>query len=297
MNPSPFIYRPATTAEEAVALLAEHGDDAKVLAGGQSLVPMMNLRLAQPAVLVDVNGLPDPGIRAGDGWLAVPAGARHRTLAADPAVTRHAPMLAEAAAQIGNVRVRNRGTIGGSVAHADPAAELPCALIALDAQIVVTGPGGHTRTVPAGQFFVSFLATILEPAELVTEVRVPVAGPRTGQAFGEFTRRAGDFATVEVAAVVELDTDGQRCTGATVALGGVADRPLRLDGEATAALTGRRPDDPAALDEVAEHARTAADPHDDVHATAAYRRHLIGVLTRRVLAAAGARVRRGGDAA
>jgi CO/xanthine dehydrogenase FAD-binding subunit len=290
MYPAEFHYLSPRSAGEVISLLERHGDDAKVLAGGQSLVPMMNLRLAQPEFVIDINGLPKGEVRTDNGSLIVPAGARHRQLAEDPDVGRHAPLVQEAAGYIGNVRVRNRGTLGGSVAHADPSAELPCVLTALDAEVVATGSAG-TRRIPARDFFVTHYTTALEPAELVTEVRIPRQDARTGSAFVEFTRRASDFAVVEVAAVVTLDRRG-RCRRAALALGGVADRPVSAGDAVTEVLEGERPA-PAAFAEAAGRVRGLTEPSDGVHGSAAFRLQLIETLTRRALATAADRARGG----
>lgn len=288
MYAAEFEYASPPSLEGVISLLDRHGDDAKLLAGGQSLVPMMNLRLLQPGLLIDVNRVPVPAVHAQDGALVVPAGTRHAQLLRDPLVARHAPVLAEAARHIGNVRVRSRGTIGGSVAHGDPTAELPCVLTALDAIVVARGRDG-VRAVPARDLFLTYLTTSLEPTEVVTEVRVPVLQPGTGQAFVEYARRANDFAVVEAAAVVQLDA-GLRCTRVALVLGGVHDTPLDVSAAAAAVLRGEVPS-PEGTAEVGRRARAAADPHDDVHGTAAYRLHLIETLGRRALDLAVVRAR------
>ncbi|MGH3664720.1 MAG: FAD binding domain-containing protein [Egibacteraceae bacterium] len=290
MYAAEFEYLSPTSRETVVSLLDRHGDDAKVLAGGQSLIPMMNLRLVQPRLVIDINRLPLDDIRVENGSLVIPSGIRHRQLARDPLVARHAPLVVEAARFIGNVRVRSLGTIGGSVAHADPAAELPCVVTALDARIGVVGKDGP-RTIPADEFFLTYLTTALGPTELVTEIRIPALRPRTGQAFVEFTRRASDFAIVEAAAVVELDRR-ERCRRVSLVFGGIQDSPLQSGGEASAVLVGEQPSR-AALSEVARRVRAQAQPHDDVHGTAAYRLQLVSTLTPRVLQTAVERARGG----
>lgn len=290
MYAAEFEYLSPPSVERVIALLDRHGDDAKVLAGGQSLVPMMTLRLLQPRFLIDLKGLLDGAIHRDDGWLTIPGGVRHRTLAQDSQVAAHAPAVSAAARHIGNVRVRTLGTIGGSVAHADPAAELPCVLTALGAEIGVLGKNGR-RVIPASDFFVTYLTTALEPTELVVDVRIPSLQPGTGQAFAEMTRRATDFAVVEAAAVVQLDAAG-RCRRVSLVYGGIGDKPLEMSQEAAAVLLDERPS-AQAFGEVAQRARRLAQPHSDVHGTAAYRSQLIETLGRRVLHRAAEQARGG----
>ena len=283
MKPAPFRYARAGSLAEATALLAEAPGDAKVLAGGQSLVPMLNMRLVRPAVLVDINGLRElTGITpTPEGGLRLGALTRHAELAAAPAVIERAPLLAEAARHVGHAAIRNQGTLGGSLAHADPAAELPAALLALGARVRVTGPRG-TREIAAGAFFRGLLSTALEADEILIAIEVPAQPP--GWGFAEVARRPGDFALAGVAAV--LGEGGVRLVGF-----GVGDRPLRLS-SAERLLAG------ATLDaETAARAGTAAgpdcDPPSDVHGSAEYRRHLATVLTERALLQALARLRPG----
>ncbi len=255
MKPAPFEYvRPATVAE-AVEVLAAHPGEAKALAGGQSLVPLMNLRLARPAVLVDLDRVAGlEGVELRDGHLCLGAMVRHERLVSDPAIGRLAPLLAEAAAWIGHTAIRHRGTLGGSLAHADPAAELPAVAVALGAELIATGPGGR-RSIPAGQFFLGPLTTALDDGELLTEVRIPLppAGRRVG--FAEFARRHGDFALVLAAAVV--DPPGLR-----IVLGGVGPVPVAVS-------------DLGQLD--------GLDPPGDLHASSRFRRALVQVLVERAL--------------
>jgi aerobic carbon-monoxide dehydrogenase medium subunit len=285
VKPVDFAYVQPRTVEEAVACLG--AEDAKALAGGQSLVPMLNMRLARPATLVDLNALPGlAGIeRESDGSLALGALVRHTDLARTPLAGAHA-LLAEAARHIGHRAIRNRGTLGGSLAHADPAAELPAAVVALDARLVVAGPRG-TREVAAGEFFVGMLATALEPQEILTTVRIPAA-PGATWGFAELARRTGDYALAGVAAV--LRAPGGRCETARLVAFGAADRPLRL-AAAEARLTGTRVDAAGARAAGAAAAAACAPP-DDVHATAEYRRHLVAVLTEQVVLEALARQER-----
>jgi carbon-monoxide dehydrogenase medium subunit len=268
VKPAPFRYvRPGTVAE-AVAALAAAGGEARPLAGGQSLVPLMNLRLARPTVVVDLNRVGElERLAVEDGWLVIGAMVRHRRLATDPLVARHAPLLAEAARWIGHGAIRARGTIGGSLAHADPAAELPCAAIALDAELSVDGPGGG-RTVAAAGLVDGAFSTRLGGGELITAVRVPLAAGARRWGFAELARRHGDFALVLAAA-----TTGDGVAGVT--LGGVAGAPLRVEVEGGL--------DEAGIPAVAARCRDACHPGDDVHATAAWRRAMVEVLVTRVL--------------
>src|SRR5579884_2052177 len=264
----PFDYEAPRTLQEAVELLGAWGEEAKPLAGGQSLVPLLTLRLVRPRVVVDLAGLDElKGVVREDGMVRIGALVRHRSLERGEGPLRLCPVLQEA------------GTLGGSLAHADPAAELPAAVRALDGEIVVRGREGE-RTVPASAFFTGVLATALRPGELVTAVRVPVLGERTGWAVEEFSRRAGDFAIVASVALVQLDPLG-RIAGARVALAGVGPTPQRVE-SVEAALRGER----AAVETVREVVAACPleiDPESDIHASAAYRRHLARVLTVRAL--------------
>jgi carbon-monoxide dehydrogenase medium subunit len=291
MKPAPFRYARPSTLADAIALLAEAPGERKLLAGGQSLVPMLNMRLVRPAVLVDVNRLPEltgfAPTRAGG--LRIGALTRHAELAASPAVIERAPLLAEAARHVGHAAIRNQGTLGGSVAHADPAAELPAALVALDARMRMTGPRG-AREVAADAFFRGLLSTALEADEILTAVEIPAPVP--GWGFVEIARRPGDFALAGVAAMLRVAPGSPaRVETARLVGFGVGDRPLRLPG-AERLLTG------VALDaESAARAGAAAapdcDPPSDVHGSADYRRHLATVLTERALLQAGARLASG----
>ncbi|CAM04140.1 carbon-monoxide dehydrogenase medium subunit [Saccharopolyspora erythraea NRRL 2338] len=288
----PFEYTAVSTYDDAVRALVEHGEDAKVLAGGQSLGPMLALRLARPAVVIDINDIDQGQPEVAGEVLRIPALTRHRTVVDSPLVRQHAPMLSECTSRVGNVRVRNRGTIGGSLAHADPTAEIPCAALALGADIVVRGPDGD-RAVPARDFFVTYLTTALEPSEVVREVRLPALRPQQGWSFHELVRRASDFAVVAVAVVVELESDAATVRSAEVALAGVADRPVPAGREAVAPLIGSS----GAPAEVAAAAAAIAgntSPDGDVHASGAYRRRLVDVLTRRALTEALGRARTSG---
>ena len=288
MKPASFRYARASTLAEAIALLAAAPGESKVLAGGQSLVPMLNMRLVRPAVLVDVNRLgeltgitPTPA-----GRLRIGALTRHAELVAAPVVIERAPLLAEAARHVGHAAIRNQGTLGGSLAHADPAAELPAALVALDARVLVTGPRG-VREIPADALFRGLLTTALEADEILTAIEI--SAPPPGWGFAEIARRPGDFALAGVAATLRLAPGSPARIDAARLVGfGVGDRPLRLS-SAERLLAG------GALDAVtAARAGAAAgpdcDPPSDVHGSAEYRRHLATVLTERALLQAGARL-------
>ena len=294
MKPAPFRYARAGSLAEAIALLAASPGEHKLLAGGQSLVPMLNMRLVRPAVLVDVNGLRElTGIApTTDGGLRLGALTRHAELATSPAVRERAPLLAEAARHVGHAAIRNQGTLGGSLAHADPAAELPAALLALDARVHVTGPRG-VREIAADAFFRGLLATALEADEILTAVEVP-AQP-AGWGFVEIARRPGDFALAGVAAVVgiasplTLPSPPRGGEGEVRLVGfGVGDRPLRLVG-AERVLTGA-PLDAATAARAGVAAGPDCHPPSDVHGSADYRRHLATVITERALLQAAARL-------
>jgi carbon-monoxide dehydrogenase medium subunit len=288
MYPAPFVYARVGSWSEAVEVLGRHGEDAKVIAGGQSLVPMMSLRLAKPSHLVDVGWAGPRDIRGDGAGLEISALARHSDIEGSPVVRSACRLLSEAAGQIGNIRVRHRGTIGGSLAHADPAAEYPCVAVATGAVIRTLGREGERRH-PAGDFFVTYLTTVLEPDEVVVAIKIPSPGERTGSAFLEHAHRAGDFAVAEVAAVVRLDA-ADACADVRVVLGAVADRPVDLSARALEVLAGRQVDGSAA-EEAAGAVADAADPRDDDRASAAYRRRVIRALAGRALARAGRRAR------
>ena len=278
MKPAPFKYARPETLADAVGLLAAGDHDVKILAGGQSLVPMLNLRLVRPAVLVDLNGVPGlDGIAASPaGGLTIGALVRHAALVETPLVGERAPLLAEAARHVGHAAIRHRGTLGGSLAHADPAAELPAALVALDADFVLHGPRGD-RAVPASEFFLGLMTTALAPDEILTEIRVPPQGP--GWAFAEVVRRAGDFALAGVVAFLGRPAGlSGLCETARIVGFGVGGRPVRF-AAAEEILTSPGLDPIAAVARAAAAAAEACDPPEDVHASADYRRHLAAVLT------------------
>lgn len=283
MKPPRFEYLAPTSLEEALALLAEHGDGAKVLAGGQSLVPLLNFRLVRPAFLVDLNEIPGLAyIRQDNRHVAIGALTRQRAVETSAVIRERVPLMADAMPQIGHTQIRNRGTIGGSLAHADPAAELPAVVAALEGQLVVRSARGE-RVLRPEEFFVAYLTTAIEPTELVVEVRLPVAPERTGTAFLEVSRRHGDFALVGVAASVTLDESGV-CTRCAIALTGVGPTPV-VARDAARQLIGTKPT-PEALEDVGRRAAAGLQPDGDLHASSQYRKHVAGVLTRRALAQA-----------
>jgi carbon-monoxide dehydrogenase medium subunit len=279
MKPPRFDYHAPGSLDEAVALLARYGGEAKVLAGGQSLMPMLNFRLARPAALVDLNRIPALAyVREDDGTVALGAMTRQRTIEFSADVARRLPLLVEATRWVGHLPIRSRGTIGGSLAHADPSAEYPAVLIALDGEVVAQGPRGR-RTLRAAELFEGYLTTRLAADELLVEVRLPAMPAGAGWAFEEFARRHGDFAIVGVAAMVARD--GERCRLARLATAGTGPVPLRL--RAAEEILEREGLGPAALAAAAARAAELVEPDSDVHASAAYRRHLTGVLTARAL--------------
>ena len=289
MKPAAFDYFTPATVPEALALLAEHGGDAKPLAGGQSLIPAMNFRLARPAALVDLNRIAELAyVRAGgkDAGLVIGAMARQRAVERSDVVARAAPLVAEAMPSIAHPQIRNRGTVGGSIAHADPAAELPAVMLALEARFRAQSATGE-RSIPVAEFFKGMLETALAPGELLVEIAVPALPARTGTAFLEMARRHGDYALVGVAAVVTLETKG-RCHTARIAGFSVGDGPVLL-AEAASVLAGQPPSEELLRAAGDAAATRDVDPPSDIHASAAYRRQLVAVLTRRALARAFAR--------
>ncbi|HLO03225.1 MAG TPA: xanthine dehydrogenase family protein subunit M [Symbiobacteriaceae bacterium] len=289
MKPPRFAYHDPTTIEEVLDLLHLHGDEAKLLAGGQSLIPVLNMRLTSPKVLIDLGRIPMLAfIREEAGFLALGAMTRHALVERSALVAQRQPLLAEAIRQVGHPQIRNRGTIGGSLAHADPAAELPAVLLALGGSVVVQGRGAQ-REIAAADLFQGLFTTAIGPTELLTEVRVPVLPERTGWAFVELARRHGDFALAGVACTLTLAPDGQ-IAGCQLALTGVGAGPVQ-GSAAASSLVGKMPS-ATSFAEAAALVQAAVEPESDIHATAAYRRHLAGLLTERALAQALARVSR-----
>jgi aerobic carbon-monoxide dehydrogenase medium subunit len=283
VKPPVFDYLVPASLDEALKILGELGERAKVLAGGQSLVALLNFRLVRPEHLVDLNGLSElAGIREEDGHVVIGAMTRQRAVEQAALVRARVPLLSEAMPQIGHVQIRNRGTVGGSLAHADPAGELPAVVAALGGDLVVRSARGR-RVLKAEQFFIGYLTTALEPDELLVEVRLPATPPRTGSAFVEVSRRHGDFALVGVAATVTLDEAGV-CTSSAIALTGVGPAPV-LARDAARAFVGARPT-AKAMEDAGARVAGAIEPDSDLHASSDFRKHLAGVLTRRALAQA-----------
>jgi aerobic carbon-monoxide dehydrogenase medium subunit len=287
MKPASFEYFAPTTLDETLELLHEHGDEAKILAGGQSLMPLMNLRLARPKIIVDINRLNgvDGIALTGESDLVIGALARHRTVEKSALVREHNPLLAAAMPLIGHFQIRNRGTMGGSLAHADPAAELPALAVLLGCEFSLARKGG-VRIVPAADFFLGYMATVIEPEELLTEIRFPSWRPRAVWAIDEIARRKGDFALVGVALNAELDAAGN-IQDLVIVMFGVGGKPQRIK-SADSILKGRRVDQ-GALRALGHALAEELEPNTDIHASAAYRKEVGGVLARRALEAALAR--------
>ena len=291
MKPAPFRYYAPETVPEVLSLLNEHGYDAKVLAGGQSLVPMMNFRLVQPAVLVDINNIPDLSfIQAHDKGVRLGAMVRHSQAEKDLLIKESAPLIHETMPQIATTQIRNRGTIGGSLAHADPSAELVIVSTALEARFKLQSQKGE-RWVLASDFFVGLLMTVLEPEELLVEIELPPLPPRTGWSLKEVARRPHDFALVGVAVILTLDKK-DRCQNARLVYLSAGDGPISAP-EAASLLQGEEIT-PDLITAAAEKASgEEIDPGSDIHATADFRRHLANVLTRRALEEAHRRAKGG----
>jgi CO/xanthine dehydrogenase FAD-binding subunit len=283
MKPASFDYCSPASLEEALQLLEQHRDTARPLAGGQSLVPMMNFRLARPALLVDMNGLRELDfLKVASGELRIGAMTRQRALERSPIVAAGWPILQEATRHIGHIHIRNRGTVGGSLAHAYPSAELPLVMTALGASFVLRSGKGE-RIVSAADFFVDAMTTVLQPGELLVEIRVPQSAPRSGWGFQEVSRRHGDFALVAVAGVLALANNGNIDRVRLVFTGA---KPHLFHKAET--LRGQKPTASVFAD-LADTAAAELDPESDMHATAEYRREVSRVLARRVLEAAAAR--------
>ena len=279
MKPPKFEYHAPRTVDEALALLGRYGGDAKVLAGGQSLMPLLNFRLARPAALVDLNRIPSLAfIEESGGRVRLGAMTRQRTIDFSPVVAQRLPLLKEATRWVGHLPIRTRGTMGGSIAHADPSAEYPAVLTALEGEVVARGAKGE-RVIKAADLFETYLTTTLTPDEILTEVRLPAMAAGAGYALEEFSRRHGDFAIIGIAAVVVRD--GQRCKTARLATAGAGPVPVRL--RAAEEILERDGLGEAAIEAAARKATELVDPDSDIHGSADYRRHLTGVLTRRAL--------------
>jgi CO/xanthine dehydrogenase FAD-binding subunit len=290
MKPAPFKYIAASSLEHALALKAEHGDDAKFLAGGQSLLPTMNFRLARPAILIDINEISElAGIRASDGVTRIGALTRYRALQRDAAFAQAFPLIGEALPHIAHPQIRNRGTVGGNLSHADPASELPAIALALGARFRVQS-AKQERCLEASDFFVGALTTDLQPDEMLVEIELPLTKPRTGCCFMEIARRRGDFAIVGAAAMMTLGQGGE-CIAVRLTFCGVGETPIDAS-SAAEALVGHQPTEAAIID-VARSVQSLIDPGGSVHATADYQRHIAGVLTERTLQTANLRARDG----
>jgi aerobic carbon-monoxide dehydrogenase medium subunit len=283
--PAAFDYERAESVDGAVQLLEQHGEDAKLIAGGHSLLPLMRLRLARPSVLVDIDRLSDLAYVREDGdSVEVGSLSRMQDLTEDPVLVQHNPLLAHVCGQVGDPQVRHRGTIGGSVAHGDPASDPPTALLALDAQLVLHGSGGD-RTVAAGDFFKGLFETAIQPTEVLTAIRVPKLAPGTGWSYQKFHRRAIDWAVVGVAAIVERNNGG--ISRAAVGLTSMGMTPLRAAGVESALVGADASSDVLAA--AADHAADDTSPPSDTNGSEEYRRELAKVLTRRALEEALAR--------
>lgn len=278
MKPAPFKYAAPESVRETLTLLRAYGRDGKLLAGGQSLVPLLNMRLARPSVIIDLNAVRELSyIKEDNGEVVIGAMTRQRDAELSPVVRRKLPLLAEALGYVGHPQIRNRGTIGGSIAHADPSAELPAVVAALGARMVARGPKGR-RSLDPEEFFLALLTTALGPDELLVEVRFP-AHLKMGTAFLEVARRHGDYALAGVAAT--LSPDGDAIHDCRLSFAGVGPGPVRI-AEAEAAVIGK-PLTPHTLDEVRKIVTDRLDPDGDVHASVEYRKHVAGVLAARAL--------------
>lgn len=291
MKPAPFEYYAPTSVPEVLDLINEHGYNAKILAGGQSLVPMMNFRLVQPAVLVDINNIPELAEIQADGkGVKMGAMVRHSQAERDPLIKERAPLIHETMPQIATIQIRNRGTIGGSLSHADPSAELVVVSTVLEAEFRIKSQAGE-RVVPARDFFVGLLMTVMEPQEMLLEVSIPALPQRSGWSLKEVARRPHDFALMGVAAVLTLDKK-DRCQDARLVYLSAGDGPISAP-EAAGMLKGEEIT-PDLIEAAAEKAAAdEIDPGSDIHATVDFRRHLANVLTRRALEEAYQRARKG----
>ena len=288
MKPAPFDYILATSLDHALRLKAEHGDEARFLAGGQSLIPAMNFRLARPAVLIDINHVSElAGVDRSDKDIRLGAMTRYRALERDGDLLKACPLFADALPHIAHPQIRNRGTVGGNLSHADPASELPAIAIAMGARMRIKSLRGE-RELEAADFFIGLLTTDIQSDEMLVEIVLPKTPPRSGSCFMELARRRGDFALAGVAAIVSLDAD-ERCVNVRLALCGVGATPVDASA-AAASLIGQKCTH-AAIETVAADVQKVIAPSGNVHASAAYQRHIAGVLTRRAIAAALERVK------
>ncbi|MBN9014838.1 MAG: xanthine dehydrogenase family protein subunit M [Rhizobiales bacterium] len=288
MKPPPFDYFAADCIEAAIQALADAGGDGKIIAGGQSLMPMLNFRLLRPSILIDINRIPDLAYVRDDGdEIRIGPLTRHRILETSDLIAKQFPVLHEAMGYVAHLAIRNRGTIGGSLSHADPAAELPMMSLLLDARLEVQSNAGR-RTIEARDFFLGALTTALEDGDMLVEVRLPKLQEGTGWAFEEVARRSGDFALASVAVI--MSSDGDRVSDLRIGMMGVGETPMRAT-EAENILTGQRYSE-AAVAATVDAIRAAVEPNTDLHASADYRRHLVGILAQQALAKAWDRSRR-----
>lgn len=291
MKPAPFQYFAPREVNEALDLLKQFGEEAKILAGGQSLMPLMSLRLARPQVIIDINRISSlDSISAGkNGGLTIGALTRQRTVERSKAVQDRNPLLAATMPLIGHFQIRNRGTLGGSLVHADPAAELPAVGLALGTEFVLRSGHGE-RVIPAEDFYLGYMATAVEPSELLIEIRIPSWKPGTGWAIDEVSRRKGDFAMVGVVVLVQID--GDTCRDSCIVIFGVGGKPVRMR-EAEGMLNGKGMGQQT-MTEIGKAVSDILDPDSDIHASAQYRKEVGGVLTRKALETALARARESG---
>ena len=289
MYPAQFEYFSPRTVEEALELLVKHGEEAKILAGGQSLVPMMKLRIASPRYLIDINRIDSlTGLRRVDDRVLMGALCRHADVAASTLVQDHLPLMLDAVRLTADVQVRNRGTVAGSLAHADPAGDWPAALMALETRVTIASPRGN-RTLALDAFIVDAYTTDLATDEMVTEVSVSIPRPPSGGAYVKFEKRAGDFAVASMG--VQLTLDGDRCASVAISLGALGATPIRARA-AEASLQGQAAS-AGLLGQAEELVREAAQPFEDTRGSVEYKRHLAGVLFRRAFAVAADRARGG----
>jgi carbon-monoxide dehydrogenase medium subunit len=288
MKPPPFDYFAADCIEAAIQALADAGDDGKIIAGGQSLMPMLNFRLLRPSILIDINRIPDLAYVRDDGdEIRIGPLTRHRVLETSDLIAKQFPVLHEAMGYVAHLAIRNRGTIGGSLSHADPAAELPMMSLLLDARLEVQS-NARRRTIEARDFFLGALTTALEDGDMLVEVRLPKLQEGAGWAFEEVARRSGDFALASVAVI--MSSDGDRVSDLRIGMMGVGETPMRAT-EAENILTGQRYSE-AVVAAAVDAIRAAVEPNTDLHASADYRRHLVGILAQQALAKAWDRSRK-----
>jgi 2-furoyl-CoA dehydrogenase FAD binding subunit len=280
MKPQSFDYFRPSTLEEAFQLLEQSGDEGKLIAGGQSLIPILNMRLSAPECLIDINGLKDMSyIRHEGEWLHIGALTRQRDVEKSSLIQDKSPLLSEAVPFIGHMQTRNRGTVGGSVVHADPTAEIPLSLLALNGRAVIQS-AVETREVELNEFFITYMTTDIMPSELLTELKIPIGAISKGYSFQEYSRKHGDFALVAAACVVDTDSMG-RITSARLALGGVDAVPILAE-ESIHVLIGEKLSD-SLLEEAGRLASSKVDPEGDLHASREYRLHLAGVYAKRAI--------------